>query len=160
MNDPRYINLVDGINSNLWVTGIKLEQGSPEKPRKSVKLILASMPTSESFTAPFTSISVQLPVAEDNIQARMMMDNRVKAILYPLASLEPGQKTTFKAMLETLVESLHKYDFKVNLLNKTSESTRAFDKQGNPLIFNEPINIEYLDFKDKGEYKSDIDYDV
>ncbi len=167
MTDARYIDLVDGINKDLWITAVKFEAGTPVSPKLKIKLTCAALPTKESYTSPYTIVTINVPSKEDSVQARIMLDERIKRTLFPLVGFEPGndeegnkKKLSFKQLTLDLKAGLDAYDYKVNIMAKSETSDKLMDAEGNPRKFVNVLGLELVGYEEKGEYQSDLDYDV
>ena len=155
-----YLELKDGMNEGLFLTGIKVNHGTNEKPTKSVSLSLTTKPSNEDFNAPFTNLcKFNLPAKDDSSQAKIIKDNLVKANLFPLAGLEPTAKVKFSALIEKIQTTLLQYDCKINLMNEHKLGSQL-TKNGEEMYFDQPLGIEPLEWIEKKAYESDIDYDV
>ena len=166
MTDSRFLDLVDGANNGLWITGVKFEAGTERSPRQKVALIVATMPTKQSFTSPYTNVAVQIPSKEDPVNTKIILDDKIKRILFPLVGFEPGnnedgskKKLSFKNLCVQLKDQLTAYDLKVDIIAKSQTSDKFLDQEGNPKKFTEVVTLSLVGYEEKGEYDSDMDYD-
>ena len=166
--DSRFLDLVEGANNGLWITNVKFEGADPKEktPRKKIVLTLAALPTKEAFVSPYTQIKVYVPSKEDTVQAKIMLDDKIKRIIFPLVGFEPGvdeagnkKRISFGEMTSTLKTQIEAYDFAVNATVKLTEG-KSLDKNGDLIMFSDVLGIEVTGYEEKGEYVSDMDYDT
>lgn len=153
----RFLEWEEGTN-RVWLTSIKLVAGTPEKPRAKVQLTFSLQPTAETFTSPFTTVSINLPGLPDDTQAgRIFMDRQIKAILYPLAELQPDAKAKMSEILTKIKESLQVADYLCDVEMKSSEGNQIDNRTGEPRKFWNINSLTPLEGREKGIYESDID---
>jgi hypothetical protein len=159
MSDSQFLNMPEGENK-VWVTAIKFERGTNDKPRNKFRITLAEQPSSVSHTAPYTNQDVYLPMSSDSTPAKIAMERRVKAILYPLAGFEADKKTTLKELFAGIEANLANHDLSADVLVQHREGNMVDRNTGNNKIFIEVLSIKATGFADKVAYESSIADDM
>ena len=158
MSDEKYLDLESGLNT-VWLTSIKFERGTNEKPRPFFYLSLAKEPTSVSHTAPFTRIRVHCPMRTDATGTTIMMEQKMKAILYPLAGFEPSAKTSIRALFDVISAGLEGHDYQIAVVVEKREGSGINRNTGNPVMFDEIVSLEMVGHAEKKAYEASIDAD-
>jgi hypothetical protein len=168
MSDARYLDLVDGMNTGLWITSVKFEGADPKEktPRKKIILNVCTLPTKESFTSPFTMCKIYVPNADEPVQTRIIMDDKIKRILFPMVGFQPGKnedgskkKISMKALCTMLKDQFDAYDYKVDIIAKITDG-KSLDKNGNLMKFSDILDMKITGYEEKGVYEGDMEYDM
>ncbi len=163
---PRFLDLAEGVNS-VYVTGISFKKAefnmnSNKMDRAKVTLRLTALPTCQSFEAPFTSYTLYMPKADDAPATRMMMDRKIKMILFPLADLPAGYegKVKLSEVITKAREALAEVDAAFDATVKLVEGSGIDSRTGEKRKFPEIIGFDFKEVLAKGIYESSIDDDL
>jgi hypothetical protein len=155
--DSRYLDLVEGTQS-VFVTGIRHKKADNDS-RAAVTLRLASHPTSVSHTAPYTNITLSIPKSEDDAGTKIMFEQRMKSILYPLAGKGQDEKVGLNTLYQDIKATLSVSDVEAEILVKQRDGNSVDPNTGAPRKFSDVISLTPTTVLEKAPYVSDVDFD-
>lgn len=153
-----YLDWKEGENI-VYLTGIGWQKVTQDVKRGFIKLTFAAEPTSVSFEAPFTVHKLYTALPTDAQGTKIMMDRKLKQILYPLAEMDPTKPTKLSELLREVKRRLDVADFKCAVHVKLKEGKTVNSRTGEPNVFAEIVGFEPIEGLQKGEYHG-VDYDL
>lgn len=143
-----------------FITGIKWNSASPGK-RAGVSLSIAAKPTAESYDSPFTKMLITFPNHDDEQRTKIMLDSKVKRILYPLAEVPAdAAKVKIVEVLQAIKKNLSQVDFQCLFTMQPQKKTGVNSKTGEPITFYDCVAFKPMEAIAKKPYESGIDYDM
>lgn len=161
---PKYLELTSG-SHRLFVTNIRLARadGQDPKSRTAFKVTLAGVPTSVSFTAPYTIVNVNCPKSTDSPQQKIAADARIASIILPLLDEVPGGESAPKRRLSDIERELEaifeQHDIEADVLIEKSEGSQVDSKTGEYKTFTNLLSLTPIQGLAKGQYDSAVDYE-
>ena len=144
--------------SQCWLTDVAFVRGTNDKPKNKITLYIASEPTKVSHTSPSTRYDIYLPLSSDSTQAKIAMEKRIKAVLYPLAGFTIDKKCSIKELFEAIKANVTTHDLNLTV-DVSHKPGNTLDKNGNQRVFVEINTVSPTGFEEKAPYESDIGFD-
>lgn len=157
MSDQQFLDWEDGENV-AYLTGIKATRAN-DKDRASISLRFSS---AASYDAPFTNLNVTLPRASDDTPTKIMLDRKVKLLLWPLAEVPVDATSGVKIaeIFNKIKANLELAFFKCELTMKGKDGKQIDNRTGELRRFYEPVEFKVTEAIEKAAYVSAMDYDM
>lgn len=158
VDQPRFYEWQEGAQE-VYLTGIKGERGTPDKPRTQIHLQFTLKPTAETFESPSTRYTLRGSLPDDSVQGVMFAERRMKQTLFKIAEVPDGEKVKLGKVVKECQARLAQADFKCSVTMKLQEGKSVNRTTGEPMMFAELVDFQILEVLAKGTYESLIDCD-
>jgi len=157
MADQRYLTLQDGTQT-VFITGIKYKKAENDT-RASISIRATTQPTSVSYTAPFTNITLQIPSQSDEVGTKILFEQKIKAILYPLSGKGAEEKVGLNTLYQDIKATFEGSDVEAEILVTSRDGNSVDAATGAPRKFYDVVELKPLKLFEKAPYNSDVDFD-
>lgn len=157
MSDNRYLNLEEGAQK-VFVTDIRHKKATNED-RATIILRIAAHPTSVSHTAPYTLVKLPIPGANEETGTKVLFEQKIKDVLYPLAGKGREEKIGLNALYQDVKATLQDSDVEVEILAKGRDGNSVDPSTGLPRKFYDIAELTPVTLLEKAAYVSDVDFE-
>ena len=159
--DKRYLDWVEGDNT-VWATGIKVTRAGPDQngvfKRGKLTVLFCEKSSAETHESAFTNFDIYLPKQDDLPGTRIMMDRKIKMVLFPLAELALDAKVKLSELVGILQLRFQEADFQCTATVKLVPGN-SVGQDGNVRTFAEFVAFAPIAASAKKGYESSIELD-